>query len=166
MTCSKGIEYVPHYYCATIPWMMLLFSQKCWIPQRKKPAIKLTLLIESTTFNCWCKYKKNPVCEQKFLASVSNFLFNLRVYCTYCLYYLIFPLSDLEMIIWNASNTGDLTPITQVIAALWMWFLNQSRKCACKHEIGLLQSIPMCFFIYIWTEYVYCIVRGCYSFIS
>lgn len=59
---------------------VLLLDGKCWLPQRKKLTIKLTLIIKSTTFNRWCKCKKNSVCEHKFLALVSNFLFNLPVY--------------------------------------------------------------------------------------
>ncbi len=65
------ISPAPHYYeCGAIGW-------ECWMPQRK---IKPTWIIKSTTFNCWCKRKRNSVCEHKFLALVSNFLFNLPVY--------------------------------------------------------------------------------------
>ena len=74
-----------NWICTSSPLHLIninvwLLAEKCWIPQRKKLTIKLTPTIRSTTFNCWCKCKKNPLCEHKFLSLVSNFLFNLPVY--------------------------------------------------------------------------------------
>lgn len=86
------------------------------MPRMKKQTMKLTPIIVSTTFNCWCKWEKKSVCKHILMSLVSNFPFQFTCFhCTYCLDDLTFLLDDFEMIIWNASNTRTYCQLPKLL---------------------------------------------------